>query len=169
MNHKVTKVHPGDNVLVALTNLEEGETVVYNGSQYKLPGRVPAKHKFVTTDLQPGDEIKMYGVLVGKAEKLIPKGGVITTSNIKHAAGNYEVRERKLQWHKPDVSRFQNTTFLGYHRADGKVGTANYWLVIPMVFCENKNLDVLKEALLEELGFNQPKHYKQLVRQLVNA
>ena len=169
MNHRVTKVHPDDNVLVALTNLEEGEQVVYDSTAYTLTSRVPAKHKFVTTDLQPGDAVTMYGVLVGKAQKPIPKGSSITTSNVRHAANHYEVGERKIAWQKPDVSKFQNRTFLGYHRPDGKVGTANYWLVVPMVFCENRNLDVIQEALLEELGYGKPHQYRQYVKQLVQA
>jgi altronate hydrolase len=49
------------------------------------------------------------------------------------------------------------------------VGTANHWLFIPLVFCENRNLDVIREALLEELGYSNPKKYKQFVRQLVEA
>jgi hypothetical protein len=36
MNHKVTKVHPGDNVLVALTNLEEGAVMNYDGEDYTV-------------------------------------------------------------------------------------------------------------------------------------
>ncbi|MCU7548770.1 altronate dehydratase family protein [Chitinophagaceae bacterium LB-8] len=169
MSHKIAKVHPDDNVLVALTNLEEGETVSFNGSSYTLPGRVPAKHKFVIDELQPGDKITMYGVLVGKAQTVIPKGGVITTSNVKHAANSFEVGERHLSWNIPDVSRFQDKTFLGFHRADGKVGTANYWLVVPMVFCENHNLDVLKDALMEELGYAKPQQYKEFAKQVIQA
>ena len=169
MNHKVTKVHPDDNVLVALTNLEEGEVVTYNGCEFKLPNRVPAKHKFVTISLEPGDEVKMYGVLVGKAQKSIPEGGVITTGNLKHAANGFEVQdERKFQWKGPDASHFKNKTFNGYHRADGKVGTANYWLVIPLVFCENRNLDVLREALVNELGYGRSQYNKIEVSRLVD-
>ena len=167
MNYKVAKVHPQDNVLVALTNLEEGETVIYNGDIYKITSRVPAKHKFVVEDLQPGDAVKMYGVLVGKAEKPISKGAVITTSNVKHASSEFEVGERKVNWRAPDVSRFVDLTFEGYYRADGKVGTANYWLVIPLVFCENRNLDVLKEALVDELGFGRQKENRLQVSNLI--
>jgi altronate hydrolase len=169
MIHKLAKVHPEDNVLVALVNLEEGETVAYNGLSYTLPARVPAKHKFVTVDLQPGDEVKMYGVLVGKAQKAIPKGGVITTSNLKHAADGFEIRENKLTWTPPDISKFQNKTFNGFHRADGKAGTANYWLVIPRVFCENRNIEVLKDALVSELGYGKTESYKALAKQMINA
>ena len=168
MNHKVTKVHPDDNVLVALSNLEEGEQVSYNGAEFQLPGRVPAKHKFVTEELQPGDEITMYGVLVGKAQSVIPQGGVITTFNVKHAASGFEIGERKLQWNEPDTSKFQGRTFMGYHRPDGKVGTGNYWLVIPLVFCENRNLEVLKEALVDELGYGRNQKNRIVVTQLVD-
>ena len=168
MNHRVTKIHPDDNVLVALTNLQKGEEVSYNGSAYTITESIPAKHKFVINDLQPGDPITMYGVLVGKAQNSISKGGLISTSNVKHAASGFEVGERKLNWSKPDVSKFQNKTFMGYHRTDGKVGTANFWLVIPMVFCENRNLDVLRESLVNELGYGRNVTNKIQVSKLID-
>ena len=168
MNHKVTKVHPHDNVLVALTNLEEGEQVNYNGEDYTIIGKVAAKHKFVTEDRLPGDELFMYGVLVGKAQTFIPRGSAITTVNVKHAANNFEVGERKLNWPKPDIAKYKDKTFLGYHRPDGKVGTANYWLVIPMVFCENRNLEVLREALVNELGYGRNQNKKVEVSKLID-
>ncbi len=168
MNDKVTKVHPGDNVIVALTDLAEGDEVSYSGSVYTIIGNVPAKHKFVTDDLEAGDKIIMYGVLVGKAENFIPRGSIITTSNVKHAADNFEVGERKTIWPKPDVSKFINKTFSGFYRPDGKVGTANYWLVIPLVFCENRNLEVLREALVNELGYGRNQNKKAEVSRLID-
>jgi altronate hydrolase len=168
MNHKVTKVHPDDNVLVALINLEEGDEVNYNGEGCTITGQVPAKHKFVTSDMQLGDELFMYGVLVGKAQTFIPRGSVISTQNVTHAANNFEVGERKLNWPRPDVSKFINKTFMGFHRHDGKVGTANYWLVIPLVFCENRNLEVLREALVNELGYGRNQNKRVEVSRLID-
>jgi altronate hydrolase len=168
MNHRITKVHPDDNVLVALSDLNKDETVSYNGDTYTVAEAIKAKHKFVIEDLQPGDPVIMYGVLVGKAQSLIPKGGLISTSNVKHAANSFEVGERRLDWPKPDVSKFQDRTFMGFHRDDGKVGTANYWIVIPMVFCENRNLDVLREALVNELGYGRNVTNKLEVSKLID-
>ncbi|HUR10803.1 MAG TPA: altronate dehydratase family protein [Flavitalea sp.] len=168
MNGKVTKVHPDDNVLVALSNLEDGEIVSYNGTEFRISGRVPAKHKFVTEDLPVEGEIKMYGVLVGKALKPIPRGGVISTLNTHHAASEFSVKDRKLNWNPPDVSAFRERTFQGFHRADGKVGTANYWLVIPLVFCENRNLEVLREALVNELGYGRHQNNRLEVNNLIS-
>jgi altronate hydrolase len=49
------------------------------------------------------------------------------------------------------------------------VGTANYWLFIPTVFCENRNLDVIKEAMHNELGYAVTDKYKQYTHQLLAA
>lgn len=169
MKHRVLKVHPTDNVIVALTNLSKGETISFEGSEYILQEDIPAKHKFFTKDMRPGDEVTMYGVLVGKAQKDIPKGSRMSTDNIKHAAEPYAYRNATFEWQAPDVSAFKGRTFNGYHRSDGRVGTANYWLFIPTVFCENRNLDVIREAMHNELGYAVTDKYKQYTHQLVTA
>jgi altronate hydrolase len=60
-------------------------------------------------------------VLVGKANSPIPAGGLIATTNVKHAVNDFQTRERKLSWKAPDVSKYRDKTFMGYHRADGSV------------------------------------------------
>ena len=136
MQTKVLKIHPKDNVAVALTVLYKGEQINNNSlPPVEIKENIPAKHKFALTDLNEGDEIIMYGVLVGKAVTFIPKGGLLSTQNIQHASGSFALKERHTTWHKPDLLSFQNRTFNGFHRADGSVGTRNYWLVIPLVFC----------------------------------
>jgi altronate hydrolase len=169
MKRKVLKVNEEDNVLVALSDLSKGETISYNGSEYVLQDDIKAKHKFFTQDMQPGEEVIMYGVLVGKAQEFIPKGGWMNTGNVKHAAAPYEYRKVDYKWQAPDVSKFSNRTFNGYHRKDGSVGTANYWLFIPTVFCENRNLDVIREALHNELGYAVSDKYKCYTKMLVEA
>jgi altronate hydrolase len=165
--NNVLKVHPADNVLVALSNLEKGTTVSYDGVEYVVTENIKAKHKFATVDLDPGGAITMYGVLVGKAQQAIPRGGVISTTNVKHAANDFTVGERRTDWVIPEVSAFRNRTFNGYPRADGSVGTANYWVVVPMVFCENRNLDVLQQALVTDLGYGRNRSYQLQSQQLI--
>lgn len=163
MKRKVLKVHPQDNVIVALTDLKKGETV----EGYLLQEDIPAKHKFTESALNTGDAIRMYGVLVARAKQPLAAGVRIAVGNVQHAASDFKLAEqRKTSWQQPDVSQWQQRTFLGYHRADGSVGTGNYWLVIPLVFCENRNIDVLREALVEELGYGRPKKYAAFARQL---
>jgi altronate hydrolase len=169
MSQKETflKIHPHDNVLVALQNLEAGTIINFEGESFPLADRVAAKHKFAINELPQGADIHMYGVLVGKATFTIPKGGVLTTANVHHAADGFRLGERKLSWHQPDTNGFESKTFNGYHRADGSVGTANYWIVVPLVFCENRNIQVLKEALVDKLGYKKAKSYEGDVEQLM--
>ena len=169
MQTRTLRIHPLDNVEVALTNLQKDEKVKSHSSEFALLENIPAKHKYAIKDFAEGDEITMYGVLVGKAVYAIPKGALITTKNIKHAAGSYQLKERKTNWNKPDISKWQNREFMGYHRADGSVGTMNHWLVIPLVFCENRNVEVLQEAFMKALGY-QPRQspYQTIVQQLVD-
>ncbi len=164
---KVLKVHPDDNLIVALQDLVAGEQVSLDGERYTVIYPTSAKHKFSTQALNTGDIVTMYGVVVGKASQPIQKGEIITTFNVKHAATPPVVRASDYQWKAPNVERFKNRTFNGYHRADGKVGVGNYWLVIPLVFCENRNIELLKEILLDKLGYQKPKSYGLDVDQLV--
>jgi altronate hydrolase len=169
MINKVLKVHPSDNLIVALQTLEKFEEVILGGEKYILPNTIEAKHKFVTHDLNIGDTVTMYGVRVGKAIQKIKRGEQITTFNLRHEAEEFSVKSRvpKNDWHVPDVSKWKNRTFLGYHRSDGQVGTANYWLVIPLVFCENRNILKLKDAFDKALGYAFPDVYLKQVQDLI--
>lgn len=169
MKNKVLQVHPSDNVLVALTDLTKNEIIEFGGASYTLQDDIKAKHKFFTADLKKGDKIIMYGVLVGTAQSDIPKGSWMNTENTKHAAEPYNYRKTEYKWTAPDVSKFTGRTFNGYYRSDGRVGTANYWLFVPTVFCENRNLDVIKEALHNELGYAVTDKYKRYTHQLIEA
>lgn len=169
MPEKSLKVHPADNVLVALQDLQAGETIVYQDESIPLKEPIPGKHKFFTKDLSPGDRVIMYGVTVGTIQQPVEKGSRMTVENTHHAADAFAYRAYRYQWTPPDVSKFVNRTFRGYVRDDGRVGTANYWLFVPLVFCENRNLDVIKEALLSELGYATPHIYRAFTRQLIDA
>jgi len=167
MTHRsVLQLDSRDNVLIALVDLKAGEDVEFAGHVYTLPKSVPAKHKFSTRNLEAGDSVIMYGVLVGRAVKPIAAGELLTTLNIQHQAAAFHEQSDEFHWAPPDVSRWQSRTFQGYRRSDGQVGTRNYWLVVPLVFCENKNIQVLKQALEEELGFAAPQLYRSQVADL---
>src|SRR5690606_34462848 len=160
MRARVLKIHPKDNVLVALQDLQQGEQIVYQSETYLLKEDIPAKHKFYTQDLEKGAEVLMYGTLVGKTQYPVKVGERMSTDNLKHAAAAYAFRPYNYHWEAPDVSKFANRTFNGYHRSNGEVGTANYWLFIPTVFCENRNLDVIREAMHNELGYAVTDKYR---------
>ncbi|STC94104.1 UxaA family hydrolase [Chryseobacterium carnipullorum] len=165
---KVLKVNPKDNVAVALVDLMQGETVTLGDLTYDIIKDTKAKHKFVTEDLSVGDSIIMYGVLVGKASQPIQKGEVITTENVKHQSAKVEGKTETTSWTAPNVDQWKDKTFMGYHREDGQVGTENVWLFFPLVFCENRNVEILKDVFEKELLFEKVTKHQLLLRSLIN-
>ncbi|WP_343663040.1 altronate dehydratase family protein [Chryseobacterium mucoviscidosis] len=169
MQKKVLKVNPKDNVIVALLDLSAGESVHLDGAEYKVAKDIKAKHKFAAVDFQEGDHIVMYGVIVGKANQHIKKGEVITTENVKHQSAKVEGKTETLGWILPNVDRWKGRTFMGYHREDGQVGTENIWLFFPLVFCENKNIETLKDIFEKELLHEKASKHQLLLRSLLNG
>ncbi len=165
------KLDPRDNVVVALTELQPGTAVQPGGAALCAAAQtIPPKQKMVLTDLKPGDLIFMYGMVVGEAVEAIPSGGLLTTRNIRHRTGDYSAERHPSAAVLPDASSWSARTFMGFHRADGQVGTRNYWIVLPLVFCENRNVEQMREALEEELGYGRANsRYRQHVRDLIRA
>jgi len=155
---RILRIHPIDTIIVALTNLSKGDTIELGTDSFTLVTDVQAKHKFAVHNFAVGEEIYMYGVVVGKAKKTIAKGEVITTQNIVHETEAYTVPKKSINrnWTAPKLAHFSNQTFLGYHRNDGRVGTENNWLVIPLVFCQNRNIETLQNTIRKGLGYENP-------------
>lgn len=169
MADQVLQIDPRDNVAVALTALTAGSTVHVSGSEIPVVESIPVKHKIALVDLAPSDLIRMYGMVVGEAVVAIPRGGLISTRTIRHRAGDYTPQRHPAPIALPDASSWAGRTFMGFHRDDGLVGTRNYWLVLPLVFCENRNVERMREALEEELGYGAAgnswrHHVRDLVR-----
>ena len=164
----ILKIHPADNVVVALNDIESGK-VIHIPEPIQVNNFIAQKHKVAITDLKKGERIIQYGVIVGKATSGIKKGDAITTQNVINAV-NEQVHYsgKTYKWKPPDVSGYTNRTFNGFQREDGKAGTANYWIFVPLVFCENRNLLVIKNALQKALGYSRPDQYLEYARSLIN-
>lgn len=170
MKQAVLKIHHDDNVWVALQNIPAGSIVENDGVTVKAIRDVVAKHKIAAGAIPKDAPVTMYGVLVGLANEAIAAGDLITTQNIRHASGQFAVKgERHSNWTAPDVSHWRNRHFMGYHRTDGRVGTGNYWVIIPLVFCENRNVQLLHEVLVNELGYRKQHEYEAMLRGLLQG
>jgi altronate hydrolase len=169
MQQNVLQINPSDNVLVALKDLKKGDTFIWHGNKFELPEDVPGKHKIFTGSMGPGENVIMYGVIVGKVQQPVKPGSRMTVDNTTHSTGNFEYKGTSFIWKPPDISKYKYRTFKGYHRSDGRVGTSNYWIFIPTVFCENRNLDIIKEVLSDVLGYSVSEKYKVFTHQLVDT
>ncbi len=169
MNNTTLLLDPSDNVGVALSDLDSGQKVSLNELELEIQEFVAAKHKFAIRDLAMGEDIIMYGTIVGEATQYIPKGYAITLGNIHHKTRQYTLNSGQFRWTSPDISAWKNKTFQGYLRSDNQAGTANYWLVLPLVFCENTNVKLLQEAFENALGFSTPNPYELQIKNLISG
>ncbi len=95
-HHRTLKIHPRDNIIVALTDLSKGDIVELDDVSFTLVSDVKAKHKFALRNFTVDEEILMYGVVVGKAKNEIAMGELITTKNIVHETEAYTVPKKVL-------------------------------------------------------------------------
>jgi altronate hydrolase len=169
MQKKLIKVNPSDNVAVALVNLVAGEVINFEGQDITIESDVKMKHKIAMVPFNVGDRIIMYGVLVGKASARIEKGGLLSTANVKHESDKVTGKTETIGWNSPNIDKWKDRTWQGYHREDGQVGTENVWLFFPLVFCENRNIEILKDIFEKELMKPKENDYQLLLRSLVKT
>ncbi len=157
----ILRVHPADDLIVALQDLKAGHTCTLDSESWTLREPVAAKHKFAARDFAAGEIVTMYGVTVGKARQAIPAGALVHTHNLVHQTAGFSGKQRDIAWTAPDVSSWQERRFQGFQRGTGPAGTANHWVVIPLVFCENRNLAFMREALTRALGYSVSSPYER--------
>ncbi|MGI8602268.1 MAG: UxaA family hydrolase [Verrucomicrobiales bacterium] len=165
----IQRIHPLDDAIVALRDLAAGQKLIEDGASFTLVEKVPAKQKFAARDFAADDLVTMYGVIVGRTRVPIRAGGLLTPENVEHATSHYTTKQADLVWAAPDVSRCSNRNFDGFRRADGLSGTANNWVVIPLVFCESRNLNMMREALVKALGYELGGAYQEFAGRLAAA
>ena len=168
MNKKrFLQIDAHDNLIVALQTLRKGTVVEVGGRPVELQHDIPAKHKFALDNLDQGATAVMYGVIVGRANQPIRSGELITTANLDHATTEFKETHEPFQWQAPRPYQNSPTEFMGFRRPDGKVGTANYWIFVPLVFCSNQELHELKKVLPPALGYSSTSRYMDFTDQLV--
>ncbi len=169
MSFLIQRIHERDDAIVALQNLSAGQTVESHGTRWTLCEAIPAKHKFAARDFRDGDSVTMYGVTVGKTRGPVREGALLTTDNLIHATDAFTPDAPRSPWTPPVVDSWKTRTFQGYRRSDGRAGTANLWLVVPLVFCENRNIQMMQSALNRALGYHKASPYEAYARELASA
>ncbi|MET3471247.1 altronate hydrolase [Novosphingobium sp. 1529] len=129
------KIAPNDDVAVALQPLAAGQQVMIEGSAITLRQAIPAGHKFALAALAPGAAVHRYGARIGLATAPIAPGDHVHSHNVKTALGG----ELAYAFAAPAAPRAahdgQTPHFMGYARADGRVGTRNEVWILPTVGC----------------------------------
>lgn len=129
------RIHPRDNVAVALTDIGKG--TVINAGEYGVTALedIGRGHKIALSDIKEGRKVIKYGMPIGLAVSDISAGSLVHVHNLRTAlTGEADLKYDPVTYELP---KREPKTFSGYRRADGKVGIRNELWIIPTVGCVN--------------------------------
>jgi len=166
--HSVLQIDQHDDLIVALQPLNRGDEVRVGSATVTLQQDIPAKHKFAARPFAIGERVTMYGITVGEVTQPIARGELITTGNLRHATAETSPTGSRKAWQPPAPPPVPHDGFMGYARSNGTVGTANHWIFVPLVFCSNQEVLLIKEILPRILGITRPSRYEFFAKDLID-
>ena len=129
-------VNPDDNVAVVKKQTTEGLILMLpHGETVRVEKAVPPGHRFATREVPAREFVRQYGQPIGTSLG-IEKGEWVTHENMTDEVP--VVRNLPDDLHVPAPEYFpkdQIETFMGFRRADGRVGTRNFVLIVPTSMC----------------------------------
>lgn len=139
------KIHPKDNVAVAVKALAPGQALAAGVTAVVTRQPVPAGHKIALVPIAAGESVVKYGYPIGTAQVDIAPGDWVHTHNLKTRLGDL------LEYtYQPEAAALEpagrGESFLGFRRPDGRVGTRNEIWIIPTVGCVNQNARLIAEV-----------------------
>ena len=149
MTAKQIKIHPLDNVMVALETMDQGEQLHIDGQQITLLQAVERGHKIALHPIAEGEDVIKYGYPIGHATTAIKAGEHVHSQNLKTNLS--EILEYTYQPQKINISKENaNLTFNGYRRKNGEVGIRNEIWIVPTVGCVNGTAEAILKKFLTE-------------------
>ncbi|MFB0974883.1 MAG: UxaA family hydrolase, partial [Tolumonas sp.] len=134
--HEVIKIHANDNVVVALTDLAEGQRIEVENTRITLRGPVNRGHKLALRDLPAGSQIIKYGLPIGHAKEDIAQGMLVHNHNIATNLSDLDSYQ-----YQPDFVAIPeqpaDRDIQIYRRKNGQVGIRNELWILPTVGCVN--------------------------------
>ena len=128
------RLHPDDNVAVALSHLPAGTPVSLDGTTITTTEPIPPGHKLAIEALCADDLVRKYGSPIGRASTTIPRGAWVHVHNV--SVVRVDADPAALATGQTSWQQTETRTFQGYRRpGGGRAGTRNYIAVISNVNC----------------------------------
>ena len=132
---KIIRLHPRDNVAVALEDVAQGEALSLEGLSVTAGEKIQRGHKLALAPIPAGQSVVKYGCAIGVAKEDIPQGAWVHVHNVR--TGLSEGGEYAYCHKTYDLPQTAPRTFRGYRRADGRAAIRNELWIIPTVGCVN--------------------------------
>ncbi len=127
------RLRPHDNVCIAARTVSAGESITVDGLDMLVSQQVPMGHKIALPKIAAGEPIYRYGQIIGFTTEEVQPGQWVHTHNMN--AGSFTRDYAFASEVPPAPQPLTGRTFMGYRRADGRVGTRNYVAIISTVNC----------------------------------
>ena len=144
------QMHPSDNVAVVVNpgGLAAGSRFACG---LELTEAVPEAHKVALLDLAQGDAILRYGVVIGYANRAIPRGNWVHEDLVKPPAAP-ALNASPLATAVPaPLPKRDGFTFEGFRNTDGSVGTKNILGISTTVQCVAPTVDYAVKRIKAEI------------------
>ncbi|HEX8915064.1 MAG TPA: altronate dehydratase family protein [Humisphaera sp.] len=142
------RIHPGDNVAVALADLPAGAAVEIPAvAPVAAAGPVPRGHKVALRSIRAGELVLKYGYPIGKASRDIAPGEHVHSHNVvSHLGADFAGSAFAGPHDLPKLPLPPRRTFRGYRRKDGRVGIRNEVWIVNTVGCVNQASEKIARA-----------------------
>ena len=140
---KAVRIHPKDNVAVALQPLSKGDTITFGTISIVLQEDIEQGHKFALSDLPENTNIIKYGTVIGHTIRPAAAGTHVHVENIKTNLG--ELLKYTYNPERFEQPEAEGRTFNGFVRKNGTVGIRNEIWIIPTVGCVNNIVQKLEQ------------------------
>ncbi len=143
-------LHPSDNVAVARVHIPAGAKLEFEGVQIKTSQAIAPGHKITLRPVAQGETVFKYGEEIGRAAEALSPGAWVHTHNLL-----FDINERNYEFGTArsdlsDIPAPDNTTFMGYPRADGRAGTRNYVAIVGASNCAAYATERIAAAFRDE-------------------
>ena len=132
---KALKIAPYDDVLTMLETGAAGEIVAFDGGSVQLAEAVERGHKVALRAIECDAPVRKFGFPIGRARQPIAAGDHVHTHNLATALGGQGSYDFSSAAAAVPGRAASAATFMGYRRADGRVGTRNEIWILPTVGC----------------------------------
>ena len=140
MNDVAVRLNAADNLVIAKKPLLPRTTILMDdGSEIAIAQMIPPGHKVAIREIATGEAVRRYGQIIGFASQPIAPGQHIHTHNVVVHQGELKLDYAFCEDYKPVelVPESERRTFMGYKRADGRIGTRNYVALLASVNCSS--------------------------------
>lgn len=152
---RVLHINENDNVVVALKDLQQGQSITVHGKELQIKESVKRGHKLAIKEIPMNEDVIKYGYPIGHATSAVGIGEQVHTHNTKTNLSGIQDYQYQQKISKPSFTNEQ-LTFAGYKRSNGKVGIRNELWIVPTVGCVNGVAERIIKRFEKEIGDISP-------------